>query len=272
MKKLFALLLTLVLTLSLMACGKDATSSHLDSNSSASTDEIKSDTVAVSSQENVNSDADSSTQTTSEEKPATSSTGHTHTYSDATCTKAAKCSCGAQKGKALGHSYKNGVCTRCKVKDPNYKAPTSSDTVKTVPPSLDKLQGNLYISERRDFIFDDLIAYSIDFGQVFSDDITANIYQTNYKEGSKNDDSVIVITHGGKKYYRYLEDGGRSAYLEGCSFTIVGKEIHIGSEPYLKLVLLENGDLKVTYVNTTAVSGMTWEKFKVGDILSTKNR
>lgn len=272
MKKILALLLCVLMLLTLAACGKDTTSSNLDSSSQASTDETTSDTVAVSSQEDVNTDADSSTQTTSEEKPATSSTGHTHSYSDATCTKAAKCSCGAKKGKALGHSYKNGVCTRCKAKDPNYKAPTSSATEKTVTPSLDKLQGNLYISERRDFIFEDLVAYSIDFSQVFSEDVTANIYQTNYNEGSKNDDSVVVITHGGKKYYRYLEDGGRSAYLEGCSFTIVGKEIHIGSDPYLKLVLLENGDLKVTYVNTSAVSGMTWEKFKVGDILSTKNR
>ncbi len=51
---------------------------------------------------------------TSSAKPA-----HTHKYAAATCTTAQKCSCGAVTGKALGHSYKNGVCTRCKAKDPN---------------------------------------------------------------------------------------------------------------------------------------------------------
>lgn len=51
---------------------------------------------------------------TSSAKPA-----HIHKYAAATCTTAQKCSCGAVTGKALGHSYKNGVCTRCKAKDPN---------------------------------------------------------------------------------------------------------------------------------------------------------
>ncbi len=45
---------------------------------------------------------------------------HTHSYSDATCTEPAKCSCGKVNGKALGHSYNNGVCSRCNAQDPNY--------------------------------------------------------------------------------------------------------------------------------------------------------
>ena len=55
---------------------------------------------------------------------------HAHKYSAATCTKAATCSCGATNGKALGHNYSNGTCTRCKEKDPNYKTPTYT-SVKT---------------------------------------------------------------------------------------------------------------------------------------------
>lgn len=44
-----------------------------------------------------------------------------HTYSDATCTKAQTCSCGAEKGSALGHKYTvQGVCARCGAADPNY--------------------------------------------------------------------------------------------------------------------------------------------------------
>ena len=48
---------------------------------------------------------------------------HTHTWSEATCTKPAKCECGETKGEALGHDYKDGVCTRCEGADPNYVEP-----------------------------------------------------------------------------------------------------------------------------------------------------
>ena len=52
-------------------------------------------------------------------KTSSAKPSHIHKYAAATCTTAQKCSCGAVTGKALGHSYKNGVCTRCKAKDPN---------------------------------------------------------------------------------------------------------------------------------------------------------
>lgn len=66
----------------------------------------------------------SSEATTSNNQSATKPT-HTHSFSAATCTEPKKCSCGAVEGKALGHKYKDGVCTRCKAKDPNYKPLTS---------------------------------------------------------------------------------------------------------------------------------------------------
>ena len=40
----------------------------------------------------------------SDASQADSSNTHTHSYSDATCTEPAKCSCGATKGSALGHT------------------------------------------------------------------------------------------------------------------------------------------------------------------------
>ncbi len=72
---------------------------------------------------------------------------HTHTFSTATCTQPPKCSCGAMKGKPIGHKwteatckvaktcsvcktsegnraahkYVKGVCSVCKQKDPNFK-------------------------------------------------------------------------------------------------------------------------------------------------------
>ena len=60
-------------------------------------------------------------------------TAHTHSYTAAvtapTCTEQGyttyTCSCGdsykSDYKDALGHDYKNGTCTRCGVKDPNYK-------------------------------------------------------------------------------------------------------------------------------------------------------
>lgn len=55
----------------------------------------------------------------------------------ATCTTAGsetlKCSCGATRTKtipALGHNFVNGICTRCKEKDPNYTEPKPPDPEK----------------------------------------------------------------------------------------------------------------------------------------------
>lgn len=61
-----------------------------------------------------------------EETPAVSSEAkpvHTHSFAAATCLQPAKCACGATEGKALGHSYENGICKRCSAKDPDYLTP-----------------------------------------------------------------------------------------------------------------------------------------------------
>lgn len=61
-----------------------------------------------------------------EETPAVSSETkpvHTHSFAAATCLQPAKCACGATEGKALGHSYENGICKRCSAKDPDYLTP-----------------------------------------------------------------------------------------------------------------------------------------------------
>lgn len=39
---------------------------------------------------------------------------HVHSFSSATCTEAAKCSCGATNGAALGHKWKNATCQAAK--------------------------------------------------------------------------------------------------------------------------------------------------------------
>ncbi len=51
-----------------------------------------------------------------------------HTYAAATCTKASACSCGAEKGSALGHIYNtHGKCQRCGNFDSAYAAAVPGD-------------------------------------------------------------------------------------------------------------------------------------------------
>lgn len=58
--------------------------------------------------------------------PVRTTAAHTHHFTDADCTTPQTCSCGATAGSALGHSYQNGVCTRCGAKDPNNDKPLTS--------------------------------------------------------------------------------------------------------------------------------------------------
>ena len=91
--------------------------------------------------------------TTSTTRAATTKTKHTHQYIKATCTEPAKCFCGATKGKALGHTWeeatckapktcsackktqgkvakhtynKEGLCSFCDAKDPDFSYPSLS--------------------------------------------------------------------------------------------------------------------------------------------------
>lgn len=84
---------------------------------------VKAEDKSTVANEN-NSSADSSS-TQSEDASSETVPSHTHKFSKATCTKAKTCSCGETEGKALGHNYKEGVCTRCKAKDPNYVSYTA---------------------------------------------------------------------------------------------------------------------------------------------------
>lgn len=81
--------------------------------------------IKVNVSEIKTNDDTSSSETESSDNQSSSKPAHTHSFSAATCTEPKKCSCGAVEGKALGHDYKDGVCTRCKAKDPNYKPLTS---------------------------------------------------------------------------------------------------------------------------------------------------
>ena len=72
------------------------------------------------STESRDEESQESSETESQVEEESSEPEHVHSFSAATCTQPKKCACGAVEGKALGHDYKNGVCTRCKAADPNF--------------------------------------------------------------------------------------------------------------------------------------------------------
>lgn len=132
-------------------------SNKLENNSSneQSPADSKTDTNNTTTNDNSNKNNNQSNGNGTTTKPNTNTqtNTHKHSFSAATCTTPKKCSCGATEGKALGHTYTNatcttpktcsvckatsgselghnydidGVCTRCKAKDPNFTYPTVS--------------------------------------------------------------------------------------------------------------------------------------------------
>lgn len=83
-----------------------------------------SDTQQTTTSDKKDKPVETSKPTEQNKQTETNKTTHKHEYSQATCTKPQTCSCGATKGSALGHTYNDdGICTRCKAKDPNFKYP-----------------------------------------------------------------------------------------------------------------------------------------------------
>lgn len=96
------------------------------------TEEVSSENISsvesISSSSSSNNNTVESMTSNSSKNNSVVST-HTHKFSAATCTKPATCSCKATSGKSLGHNYKDGLCTRCKAKDPtiNYTSVSKKD-------------------------------------------------------------------------------------------------------------------------------------------------
>lgn len=124
LKKILSATLAALMVLSIAACKKEDTSSDIQS----TTSEISS--VGTQSENTQSEDETESTPTDSTESKKEDTTPSKqpeaekkcdHKFSKATCTAAAKCSvCGEVNGKALGHSYSAGKCTRCGAADKNY--------------------------------------------------------------------------------------------------------------------------------------------------------
>lgn len=193
---------------------------------------------------------------------------HTHTYSEATCTEAAKCSCGATNGSALGHSWQSATCKApktCKTcgategskGDHTYKNGVCSvcGATSVLNPKTDlstkEYVGNLNVSG------DMLIGAALQF------DGEACVVVDRYFNSVQTDPSQTPIVFEGKNYYS--EGGGQNPhYYELTDTEILVKGSFWGEDAdtvTIKLVLQGNGMLKVTY--------STNSQFPVGTVLST---
>lgn len=114
MKKFLTLAMTILLLFGLTACSKSE--SDLSGGALSVSDN-------TSSKGKITDASPINESSSSDEKITDTSSVHTHSFVAATCTQPKKCDCGATEGAALGHSYENGVCTRCSEKDSGYLTP-----------------------------------------------------------------------------------------------------------------------------------------------------
>ena len=120
MKKLFTLILALVMVVSLCACGdKNTTADGTNPSETPSTGaptEGKTDTTQPSGEGGATQPSEGGATTPAPTTPAP--TTCSHSWKDATCFAPKTCTkCNATEGSALDHSYENGSCTKCGEED-----------------------------------------------------------------------------------------------------------------------------------------------------------
>ena len=144
---------------------------------------------------------------------------HTHTYANATCTAPKTCSCGATEGKALGHSYSKGVCTRCNEADPNYKAtPVSQKSGKWTFRYV--VDGTLYNASLTLYGSSEDLELGLGFGDSFS------TLPEDFQEDIRKEGGSGYIVFEDKEYYvgRGTGDGLKSVAENGNTVTVTDLE------------------------------------------------
>ncbi len=132
-----------------------------------------------------------------------------HIYLDADCTTAKTCvNCDTTQGRAKGHDYIQGVCTRCKEDQPGYKA-LASNTWQTMGVTF----GDDEVKEL-DVIQLRFTENGLEFRADFWEDITC-LSPEKQEEYLKNPDNIIEYKRN-KYYYK--------GFGESCAFTYEEEE------------------------------------------------
>lgn len=223
------------------------------------------------------------TQITSSKPSDTSSkqvNSHKHTYSQATCTEAAKCSCGATSGKAAGHKWQAATCKApktcsvCKATEGSKGAHSYKDgkcTVcgakNSVSPKTD-LKYDVEISGNFRLADNELAASGISFHNNSADGLhcvlLSHYLTTDLSQFEDTDPAELrKVTYNGTTYYHY--GAGQSPHhIELTDSEIIVKNVFWNEDTSivtLKLVMIDANNLKVTY--------STDSEYPVGTVLST---
>lgn len=217
------------------------TSVSENANNTASSDSTSNDTATTESNSSLTNTASQPT--------------HTHSYSAATCLKPATCSCGATGGPALGHSYKNGVCSRCNAKDPNVSY--TAVTKKNGKWSLKYASGDtLYNVTLKLYGSSDDLGVSVGLGDPFS------TLPEDFQEDVRAEGGDYYVVLDGKEYYIGRGDGDALGSVTESRTTVT-----VTDASGNKLVLERTGENSLT-VKTSPEDFSVIKKVPVGTVIT----
>ena len=221
---------------------KDETDAPVSSQPESSTPED------TSSKDESSSEGSSSDTVSSEE--------HKHSFKAATCTAPKTCSCGETEGKALGHKYTKGVCSRCGAKNPDYRTPLSDKGGKWEGIYIVENEGTKMYYEATIYIEENYIGYG---GGGLAIDIMGS--EQDVQEAIDNGEAFLF-----EGEYWVGGFGGGHATIE--SITENGKTVTIKTDEG-SVTFTRTGEktLKVTACDADLVSS---EGIKVGTVFNFK--
>ena len=161
-----------------------------------------------------------------------------HTYADATCTAPKTCSgCGVTQGDALGHSYKDGKCTRCNAKQENYKAlNTGRWQLMALSNNGELCKFSLYLQKDRQELICGFGAELSTLDPEFQKDLLEH--------------PEMLVEFEGKKYYFGMGDGCELTYSDGAKVEIK----------------LMDSDSRTEYESTIVLERIAGDQLKVASV------
>ena len=162
-----------------------------------------------------------------ENKVKGSNSNHVHVFSAATCTEPQKCTCGATKGKALGHTWKKATCLSpqtcevCKITEGNKSSHNFVNGICTTC-GIDNFVDPQKIVYEKEYIgnlrfqYGELVGSGVSFSN--DDGIYCILLEPYYSEQQEYSYQAVV-EYNGKKYYH------TGAGMMPYKFNFEGKKI-----------------------------------------------